>query len=31
VGDGQIGEEPRHAGIENGHVLSASLVAERTS
>ena len=31
VGDGQIGEEPGHAGVENGHVLSAGLVAERAS
>ena len=27
--DGQIGEEPGHAGVENGHVLSARLMAER--
>jgi len=29
VRDGEIGEEPGHAGIENGEVLSARLVAER--
>ena len=29
MGDGQIGEEPGHAGVENGDVFSASLVAER--
>ena len=31
MGDGQIGEEPGHAGVKDGHVLSASLVAESTS
>jgi class 3 adenylate cyclase len=29
VRDGQIGEEPGHTGVENGHILSARLVAER--
>src|SRR5271157_5698183 len=29
MGDGQIGEEPGHACVENGHVFSARLVAER--
>jgi len=28
VGDGEIGEEPGSAGVENGDVLSASLLAE---
>src|SRR5271170_2295274 len=28
VSDGEIGEEPGHAGVENGHVLSARLVAD---
>src|SRR5271154_1286103 len=28
VSDGEIGEEPGHAGVENGHVLSARLMAE---
>src|SRR6202167_2604911 len=31
MGDGQIGEEPGSAGVKDGHVLSASLVAESTS
>ena len=31
MGDGQIGEEPGHAGVKDGHVLSASLVAETAS
>jgi hypothetical protein len=29
MGDGQIGEEPGGAGVENGEVFSARLVAER--
>ena len=29
MGDGQIGEEFGGAGVENGHVVSARLVAER--
>src|SRR5208337_851979 len=29
IGDGQIGEESGGAGVENGHVFSARLVAER--
>ncbi len=31
VGDGQIGEQPGDAGVENGDVFSARLVAERAS
>src|SRR5208282_6618838 len=31
VSDGEIGEEPGHAGVENGEVLSARLVAEGAS
>jgi hypothetical protein len=28
VSDGEIGEEPRHAGVENGDVFSTRLVVE---
>jgi hypothetical protein len=31
MGDGEIGEEPGGAGVENGEVFSARLVAEGTS
>ena len=31
VSDGEIGDEPGHAGVENGEVLSARLVAEGAS
>ena len=31
MGDGEIGEEPGHAGVENGKVLPARLVAEGAS
>ena len=31
MGDGQVGEQPGHAGVENGDVFSARLVAERAS
>jgi hypothetical protein len=31
VSDGEIGDEPWHAGVENGEVLSARLVAEGAS
>jgi len=29
--DGEVGEQPRNARVENGYVLSTSLVAERAS
>src|SRR5208337_2160572 len=31
MGDGEIGEEPGGAGVEDGHVFSTRLVAERAS
>ncbi len=31
MGDGQIGEEPGGAGVEDGEIFSARLVAERAS